>query len=212
MFIGFILLRSLFHRFSLWKDGTTILCHFGVRCSGPLGLGACECLEGDQKHLRGHSPRRTADGDSPWVSAGTSEASEASNDGRQLAGPNSTGSKTKSRRSELLGKYLGESRRKAQQFTMAEAMAFFPFYKLYGCIGLRPALVEKAEVVWLLLFFGVSLARGPNDVRFRVRCHCGVVCQWGVHNYGRIKVCNGPLFCRSCFPSSPAYGSVGGVR
>ncbi|CAK9018960.1 unnamed protein product [Durusdinium trenchii] len=133
------------------SDGTTILCHFGVRCSGPLGLGACECLEGDQKHLRGHSPRRTADGDSPWVSAGTSEASEASNDGRQLAGPNSTGSKTKSRRSELLGK-------------------------------------------------------------FRVRCHCGVVCQWGVHNYGRIKVCNGPLFCRSCFPSSPAYGSVGGVR
>lgn len=43
----------------------------------------------------------------------------------------------------------------------------------------------------------------------RIRCHCGVVCQWGFHQRGARKICNGPLYCSSCYPSSPAYGSVG---
>ena len=44
-----------------------------------------------------------------------------------------------------------------------------------------------------------------------IHCQCGVVCQWGSHMRGEERVCNGPLYCKSCMPMMMPYGAVGGV-
>ena len=58
--------------------------------------------------------------------------------------------------------------------------------------------------------------QGPRRLHSRsqgrtITCECGVVCQWGFHMQGAKKVCNGPLYCKSCMPMQMGGASVGGV-